>query len=615
MTAQVLTAEEAVRLIRPGQRVFVGSACATPRALLRALEELPVPVPGVTLVHSLTDRVGVGDPPRTAYRHRVFYVGRDARDLAASGLVEYVPVSLADVPAMFTDGHLPLDVALVQVAPPEADGSYSLGVSVDITRAAVLSARTVIAEVNPRMPRTRGDSLVAADRVHVRVDVDTPVTEYVHEPVTGVAEQIARYVARLVDDHATLQVGLGRVPTEMLRHLDRRRDLSVHSDVITEPVVDLVDAGVVTGPVVGSWAMGTARLYERLADDERFALHPIEHVCDRRVLAAHQRMVSVTQAFSVDLSGQVCTERLDGELYGGVSTGPDFHRGALAAARGVPVVCLSSRTPGGEAGIRLALGPDEPVALSRADVRWVVTEYGTAYLFGQSLAERAVSLIGLAHPDDRAALLEQARARGIVARDQELRSTTAYPVEEERQVELRDGRRVTFRPTSAGDRAGIHELFHRLPDKDVTTRFFNRLTSLTDRAADHLCNVDYQEEMAFAAVVGPPEHERIVATSSYYKDPRDSFAEVAYLVEPEWQGSGLATALHARTVEYARAHGVRGFSADVLMSNPAMLKVFRRGVGHTLRMEADAGVYEVRMRFTDDAAQTGAAQTRATTAG
>ncbi|HEX4470926.1 MAG TPA: GNAT family N-acetyltransferase [Nocardioides sp.] len=600
MTAGALSAVEAVRKIRPGQRVFVGSACATPRALLRALEELPVPIPGVTLVHALTDRVGLGEPPRTAYLHRVFYAGRDIRDLASSGLVDYVPISLADVPRMFTDGHLPLDVALVQVAPPDGDGTCSLGVSVDITRAAVLAADVVIAEVNPAMPRTRGNSRIPFDRITHVVDVSTPVIEYVHDPATGVAEQIARYVARLVDDHATLQVGLGRVPNEMLRHLHHRRDLSVHSDVITDPVADLVDAGVITGPVVGSWAMGTDRLYRRLATDDRFSLHPIEHVCDPAVIAGHERMVSVTQAFTVDLSGQVCTERLDGELYGGVSTGPDFHRGALAAARGVPIICLSSRTPAGEPAVRPALGPDEPVGIGRADVRWVVTEYGTAYLFGRSLAERAVAMIGIAHPDDRATLLEQARERGVVARDQELRSGRAYPVDEERELALRDGRRVTVRPTRAGDRGSLQELFHRLPEKDVTTRFFNRLTSLTDQAADHLCNVDYDEEMAFAAVVGPPEHERIVATSSYYRDPRDHFAEVAYMVEPDWQGSGLATALHARTTEYARAHGVRGFTADVLMSNPAMLKVFRRAAGHTLRMDADAGVYEVRMRFTDE---------------
>ena len=601
MTEQLHTAEEAVRLIRPGQRVFVGSACATPRALVRALEELPIPTPGVTLVHGLTDRVGIGDPPRTAYRHHVFYAGSDVRDLADGGLIDYVPISLADVPEMFTNGHLPLDVALVQVAPPDDDGTCSLGVSVDITRAAVMAATTVIAEVNPAMPRTGGDSGVPVDRIDYAIEVDTPVTEYVHEPVSGAAETIARYVARLVDDHATIQVGLGRVPNEMLRHLHHRHDLSVHSDVVTDAVADLVEAGIITGPVVASWAMGTTKLYERLATDERFSLHPIEHICDPAVIAKHDRMLSVTQAFTMDLSGQVCTERLDGRLYGGISTGPSFHRGALASTRGVPVVCLTSRTPGGRPALRVALDPDEPVGLARWLVRWVVTEYGTAYLFGRSLAERAIELIGIAHPDDRATLLEQARERGIVRPDQELRSTSAYPVDEERELELRDGRRVTVRPTLASDRDELQELFYRLPEKDVTTRFFNKLSSLTDQAADHLCNVDYDDEMAFAAVVGPRESQQVVATSSYYRDPRDSFAEVAYMVDPDWQGNGLATALHARTVEYARTHGVRGLTADVLMSNPAMLKVFRRGAGHTLKLDADAGVYEVRMRFVDEA--------------
>jgi acyl-CoA hydrolase/RimJ/RimL family protein N-acetyltransferase len=589
-----------VRLIEPGQRVFVGSACATPRALMRALEELPIPTPGVTLVHGLTDRVGVGDPPRTSYRHRVFYNGSDVRDLSDSGLVDYVPISLADVPALFADGHLPLDVALVQVAPPGDDGTCSLGVSVDITKAAVMAATTVIAEINPAMPRTRGDSCIPADRIDYAVEVDAPVTEYVHEPVSGPAEKIARYVARLVDDQATIQVGLGRVPHEMLRHLHHRRDLSVHSDVITDAVVDLVDAGVVTGPVVGSWAMGTRRLYERLATDERFSLHPIEYICDPDVIGRQERMVSVTQAFTMDLTGQACTERLDGLLYGGISTGPNFHRGALAATRGVPVVCLTSRTPTGKPAFKIELGDREPVGLGRWLVRWVVTEWGTAYLFGRSLAERAIELIGIAHPDDRGALLEEARARGYVRPDQELRSRGAYPVEEERELELRDGTSVTVRPTVASDRDAMQELFYRLPEKDVATRFFNKLTSLTDQAADHLCNVDYDEEMAFAVVVGPPENEHVVATSSYYRDPRDSFAEVAYMVDPAWQGKGLATALHARTVEYARAHGVRGFTADVLVSNPAMLKVFRKATGHTLRMEADAGVYELRMKFVEE---------------
>ena len=596
--ARQLTADEAVGLVRPGDHVFVGSACGTPRTLVEALELRDPPPAGVVLVHSLTDHVGVGDPPRTAYRHRVFYVGADVRALSESGRIEYVPVSLADVPRLCRNGLVRLDVALIQVAPPDEDGMCSLGVSVDVTRDAALAARTVIAEVNPAMPRTAGESRIPLERIDHVVAVDRPLVEYVHDAADGVAEQIAGYVARLIDDGSTLQIGLGRVPNRMLAHLTNRTNLAIHSDVLTEQVVDLVGNGVVTGPVVASLAMGTRRLYDLIDDDPRFAFHPVDHVCDPAVIAAIPHFVSITQAFGIDLTGQVCTELLDGVVYGGVSTGPSFHRGALASEGGKPIVCLASRTPAGSPAIRGALGPDEPVAVARADVHWVITEYGTAYLFGRSTGERAISLIEIAHPDDRATLLGEAIALKLVPTGQELRSRAAYPVGEERDVALRDGRAVALRPTRAGDMRAMQELFFRLSEEDVHTRFFHKLSSLTDKAAHHLCSVGYEEEMAFAAVVGPAERERIVGASCYYVDPATGLADVAYMIDPDWQGAGLGSLIHARTVEYARGHGVRGFTADVLVENAAMLRVFRGG-DHGLSITTSAGVHEVTMLFAD----------------
>jgi acyl-CoA hydrolase/RimJ/RimL family protein N-acetyltransferase len=595
-----VSAAEAVSVVRPGYRVFVGSACATPRALVEALEQLKLP--GVVLVHFLTDRVGTGDPPRTRYRHRVFYVGRDVRALhdvravREAGLVEYVPLSLEDVPQLFERGQIPLDVAMVQVAPPDPDGTCSLGISVDVTRAAALAARTVIAEVNPAMPRTAGDSRIPVDRIASFVPVQTPVVEYVHEPAGQVAEQIARYVARLIDDRSTLQVGLGRVPNEMLARLSNRRELAVHSDVITEPIVDLVASGVVTGPVATSWAMGSRRLYDLVDDDPRFAFHPIEYICDPAVIASKERMVSVTQAFTIDLTGQVSTESLDGALYGGLSTGPAFHRGALASPGGMAIVCLASRTPADRSAIRLNLDPDEAVAIPRADVHWVITEYGTAYLFGRSLAERVVALIEIAHPDFRKELLDAAIERGLVGPRQQLLSRTAYPVAEVRDVRLRDGRDVRLRPTRTSDTQAMQDLFYRLSDEDKETRFLHKLNSLTDTAAQYLCSVSYEEEMAFAAVVGPSAHERIVAASCYYLNPATRMAEVAYMVDPEWQGSGLGGTLHSGLVEYGRAHGARGLTADVLSGNARMMRVFERG-DHSLRVRTQGGVEELTMLF------------------
>jgi acyl-CoA hydrolase/RimJ/RimL family protein N-acetyltransferase len=594
--ARHTSAEEAVGLVRPGDHVFVGSACGTPRTLVEALELRDPPPEGVVLVHSLTDHVGVGDPLRTAYRHRVFYVGGDARALSDTGSVEYVPVSLADVPRLCRDGLLRLDVALVQVAPPDDDGTCSLGVSVDVTRDAALAARTVIAEVNPAMPRTAGASRIPVERLDRMVAVDRPLAEYVHEAADGVAEQIARYVARLIDDASTLQVGLGRVPNRMLAHLTNRAELAFHSDVLTEPVVDLVESGVVTGQVVASFAMGTRRLYDLIDGNPRFSFHPVDRVCDPAVISAMPRFVSITQAFSIDLTGQVCTEALDGVVYGGVSTGPSFHRGALASPGGKAIVCLASRTPAGSPAVKATLGLDEPVAIARAEVHWVITEYGTAYLFGRSTGERAISLIEIAHPDDRPALLAEAASLGLVPAGREPRSRSAYPLGEERDVQLRDGRETVLRPTRAGDLRAMQELFFRLGEEDVRTRFFHKLSSLTDRAAHHLCSVDHDGEMAFAAVVGPAERERIVGASCYYVDPATRLAEVAYMIDPEWQGAGLGSLLHAHTVEYARGHGVRGFTADVLVENGAMLRVFRSG-DHELSLTTAAGAYEVTMLF------------------
>jgi acyl-CoA hydrolase/GNAT superfamily N-acetyltransferase len=585
-----------VSLIRPGDHVFVGSACATPRALLRALDGLQRPPAGVVLTHFLADRGATG-APSGSYRQRVFYVGRDLRSQVRAGRVDYVPVSLADIPSLIDAGRLRVDVALIQVAPPDTDGACSLGISVDVTRAAALAARTVLAEVNPAMPRTGGDSRIPVERIDRFVPVTTPVIEYVHEPADDVAEQIARYVARLIADRSTLQVGLGRVANRMVAHLTNRRGLRLHSDVLTEPVVDIVEAGCVAEPLVASLAMGTRRLYDLVDGNPAFEFHPIDHVCDPTVIARKPRMVSVTQAFAIDIGGQVCSESLDGELYGGLAAGPAFHRGALASPGGIPIVCLASRTPAGRPAIRPELAPQEPVSIARGDVHWVITEYGTAYLFGRSLAERAVALIEIAHPDDRAMLLEAAVERGVVRPEQKLRSRAAYPVGEERDIRLRDDSELRLRPTRTSDAGALQALFYRLSKEDVRTRFMQHLTSLTDSAAEHLCSVGYEEEMAFAAVIGPAENERIVGAACYYVDPATGLADVAYMVDPDWQGMGLGRRLHARMVDYARGHGVRGFTADVLVTNAAMVKVFRGG-DHDLTLSTYGEVYEVTMRFT-----------------
>jgi acyl-CoA hydrolase/GNAT superfamily N-acetyltransferase len=592
---RVVSAARAVAEVRPGSRIFVGSACATPRALLRALRDRPDAPSGIELVHFLTDGLAVGGD-LTTFTHRSWFVGRDMRDLAAGDRLEYVPLSLASVPALLESGRPALDVAFIQVAPPDADGQCSLGVSVDVTRTAALHASRVVAEVNPNMPRTGLESTIPADRIAAFVEVDEPVVEYLHPDIGAVAERIARYVARLIDDGATLQVGLGRVPNAVLGYLGERRNLRIHSDVLTDPVVDLVERGAVTGTIIGSLAMGTRRLYDFIDRNASVSLEPIERVCDLRRLGELPALASVTQAFSIDLTGQVCTEQLDGRPYGGVATQPDFHRAAAISPGGTPMICLASTFADGSSAIRGVLGPDEPVAIPRGDVHWVVTEWGIAYLHGRSLSERAVALLEVAHPDHREALMATAVERGLVRPGQKLRSRAAYPVEEERAATLRDGRQILVRPTRTTDARLLQELFFRMRDDDVRTRFFRRLRSLTDEMAEHLCSVGYAQEMAFAAVVGDRESERIVGSACYFVDPSSGMADVAFMVDPAWQGTGLGSLLQERAIDYARRHGVRGFTADVLAENAPMLKVFR---GSGLRMEShlDSGAFEIRLHF------------------
>ena len=358
---------------------------------------------------------------RTRYRHRAFFVGSEVRGLAGSGQLDYVPISLEEVPELLTSGRLPIDVALLQVSPPDARGFVSLGVSVDLAPAVLSVARSVIAEVNPAMPRTHGESFVHLDRFDALVNVDVPVAEYLHPQTGEIAERVARYIASIIDDGSTLQIGLGRVPNEALRHLRDRRDLGIHSDVITDGVVDLVEAGVVTGRrktrhrdrIVASYCLGTRRLYDFVDDNPRLLFLPIDQVCNPEEVARQSRMVSITQAFAIDLTGQVCVDQFEGEFYGGVSTQVGFIRGAARSPGGKPIICLASTTDDGASRIKPLLEAGDGVGIARSDVHYVITEYGIAYLFGKSIRERAVALIEVAHPRWREELLNGGQATGL----------------------------------------------------------------------------------------------------------------------------------------------------------------------------------------------------------
>lgn len=590
---KICTAQLAVSQIRPGDHVFVGTACATPRGLVAALEALSPAPQDVELLHFLSDSAVQHDAqgrPTTKFHHRCFFVGQDMRAAVKQGKADYVPISIARVPQLIAIGRIPLDVALIQVSMPDEFGYVSLGVSVDITPAAVAKARLVIAEVNPQMPRSMGDAMLHLGEIDHLVPVDTPVIEYLHAAQqTEVVEKIARYIGSIIDDGSTLQIGLGRFSNEALKYLTDRQDLGIHSDVITDAIIPLLERGILTGQrksnqrgkIVTSFAMGSRKLYDLIDRNPMFSFQPIEAVCDAWTLGSQHKLVSVTQAFAVDLTGQVCVDQFQGDFYGGVAAQAEFLQGASRSPGGKAIICLASTEEDGHSSrIRSALLAGEGVAIPRSDVHYVITEYGIAYLFGKSIRERAVAMIQIAHPSARQALFEQAQALGYIPADQTLRNLLAYAVEEERQLQLKDKRAVLLRPASPNDGEAIRELFHQLPERDIYTRFFRRLRGLSSRDVQRLCNLNSETEVGMVACVGTREDPKIVAHAMYMVDPSTNLAETAFMVHPDWQGQGLGALLQQRMSEHAKARGVRGFVAEVLANNEHMIKLARSLAGN-----------------------------------
>ena len=606
---KILTPEQAARLVKPGDRVFLGTACATPRTLIRALETLRDVPEDVEFLHFITTGAIEHDAEGravTRYRHRTLFVTSDIRAAVAQGLAEYVPLPIARVPALMEIGRLPVDVALIQVSRPDPFGYVSLGLSVDVVHAAVRAGKLVIAEVNAAMPRTMGDSNVHMSQIDHIVPVDTPVTEYVHQPVINeVVERIARYIAGIIEDGSTLQIGLGRIPNEALKYLDDRRDLGIHSEVITEAIIPLLERGILTGQekteqrgkVVTSFALGTRRFFDIIDGNPLFSFQPVDVVCHPYTIAAQHKMVSVTQAFAVDLTGQVCSDQFDGEFYSGLSAQGDFLHGAARSKGGKPIICLMSTTDdGGVSRIRPLLHEGEGVTVARTDVHYVITEYGIAYLFGKSVRERAIALIDIAHPKFRQELLEAAQRLGYIPGDQSLKNLKAYPVEDERSVKLKSGKAVMIRPARSSDGDAIRALFHQLSPDDVYTRFFRQVRTLSSREVQRLCNLDYENEVAFVAVAGPREQEQVIAQGCYFVNPSTNLAESAFMVSPAWQGAGLGSALQTRMVEHARGRGLRGFVAEILPKNTRMVALARRCT-ENISVEKDEDALHVTMLF------------------
>ncbi|TVR24552.1 MAG: acetyl-CoA hydrolase/transferase family protein [Anaerolineaceae bacterium] len=422
-----ISAEQAAGLIKSGQRVFLTGNCSTPLRFLEALVDRYETLQNVEIVQLLGLGPGNYITPEMAEHIRInsLFIAPNVRKALSEGLADFTPVFLSEIPRLFREGRLVLDVAVIQVSPPDARGYCSYGVEVGVTKSAAESAGMVIAEVNPNMPRTLGDSFIHLNQIDYVVEVDYPLPEVPSPPPSPEQQQIARHVAELVPDGATLQLGIGGIPDAVLRQLGDHNNLGVHTELFSDGVMDMIESGVITnamksihpGKVVAGFILGTHALYDYVNDNPIFEMHPTEYVNDPYIIAQNYKMVSINSALEVDITGQVCADSIGTKFYSGAGGQLDFVRGAVRSQGGVSVIALPSTAMGGKISrIAKQLKPGAGVVTTRYDVHYIATEYGAVDLWGRSIAERVHGLVSIAHPDFREELLAYAREQNYIGR-------------------------------------------------------------------------------------------------------------------------------------------------------------------------------------------------------
>lgn len=602
---KIKTAAAAMKLIKPGNNIFIGTGCAQPQHLVQALVEHSSHIYDAHIVHLLTMGAApyVDEKFREKFKMNTFFIADNVRDALEKGIGDYTPIFLSEIPAEFESGRIQIDVALITVTPPDANGLCSLGVSVDIVKAAAGNAKYVIAQVNSNMPRTFGDSFLHINGIDVLVPFDENVIEVPIPEPDETLRGIGQNIARLVEDGSTIECGIGRIPQALVEFLKDKKDLGVHTEMFSDWIIDLIECGAITcakktlnrGKVVASFCMGSKRLYDYINNNPFFEFYPTEYVNDINIISQHEKMVGINVGLEIDLTGQVCSDSLGHRFYSGIGGQVDFIRGAARSRGGKAIIAMPSTARGGQVSRIVAhLTEGAGVVTTRGDVHYVVTEYGVAYLHGKSIRERVLDLINIAHPKFRKALMQAAKAKNYIYQDQiELVSDElSYPKELEHYSTLRDGTEIFFRPVKPTDEPALSEMMYSLSEESVKTRYMTRTVAFPHSHIQQLTNIDYKKDVAIVGVVPGISGEEVVAIAQYFLDPHTQAAEVAFLVQDEWQQKGMGTFLLEYVTQIAKNRGVKRFFAKVLSSNKSMLAVFHNS-GYKVNTEFDGDTYSI----------------------
>lgn len=613
---KLVSADKIFSHIHRGDRIFLGTGCGEPQYLVRALIDYVRSHPKAFSDAELVQVWSLGVAPyndeklKHHFRHNSFFIGPNARDAINKGLADYTPIFLSQVPDLFYRRYIPINVAIIQTSPPDDNGYVSLGISVDITKAATVSASLVISQINSNMPYTHGDALVSIDNLDFIIHHDEPLLEYETSVPGDIAQRIGKHVTRIIQDGDTIQVGYGSIPNAVLANLGSKKHLGVHTELLTDGIVKLMKNGVIDntqksigrGKTTASFCMGKKETYDYIYNNPDIEFRTISYTNNPLVIAQHDNMVAINSALEIDLTGQATSESIGKRFYSGIGGQADFMRGVTFSRHGKTILAMESTAENGTVSrIVPFLKEGAGVTLNRGDIHYVITEYGIAYLHGKNIRERAMELISIAHPKFRPWLIEDAKNLNLIFKDQSFipGERGEYPETLETYRTTKTGLEIFLRPVKISDEPLLKDFVHSLSDQSIYRRFFSRRTDMPHEFLQRFVIIDYTESMAILAVLRRTEKEEVVGVGRYSLDKSGHYADLAFAVRDDYQNRGICRELIFYLTYLAKKQGILGFTAEVLVENQTMLHLLRRFENERLKVERkmEGGVFYFKITF------------------
>lgn len=584
---KILSAKEAILTIPKGKRIFIGSGAATPIPLVKALSENTTSFSDNEVTHILTLGQADYSNEKTQWhlRDNSLFIGHNVRRSVQLGYADYTPIFLSEIPQLFRSGSFPIHTALISVSPPDKHGMCSLGVSVDVVRAAIENAKVVIAQINPNMPRTFGRTFIPYNSFDFVVEETSDLPEIPIFKKDPIIDTIAKNVSSLINDGATLQLGIGAIPDAILGYLSNKKELGIHTEMMSDGVIDLIKSGVVTNQhksilknrSLTSFALGTKKLYDYLNENPLVEFYPSNFVNDPFNIASNQNMISINSALQVDLTGQICADSLGSAFYSGIGGQVDFMRGAARSLGGKPIIALPSTAKNNTISrIVGQLDQGAGVVTSRGDAHYIVTEYGIAQLHGKTIRQRAMELIHISHPDFREDLMQFVKGHHYVYFDQKFSSIDERKADQYSEQKIFKNKNFLVRALKVTDERRLQDFFYSHQIASLYHRYMDIPQKLSHENAQKLVNVDFKDNMAFA-VFQPGEYDdKIIAIARLIPTAYYQRLEMKIIISEDYKHYGIGKYLANKLVSYAIDRGKNEIISTFFINNLAMKRIMEK---------------------------------------